>query len=430
MNEEIREGIGLQGTTMSLFVKIFKCNMELLSGKIDVMSDAVPPSKRLTLELLTKPYLIIGPPGIGKTAILSGMAKSLTDEAHEQGRDITFGFKALKLGDYEIGALTGVPMFDPNQNKIIKFQPDEFPDVERDGEYGILLLDEITTVDSFQILPALGLTDDTRRVSGYTLPPKWIVVAAGNGPECKNFVRLDDMLISRFIAFDIQYSYKEDFRNFAERSFVHPLVIAYLDFKPEDIVAIKSSEYDKAGKAFPCPRTWFDLSILIKQREAFGPISAMDMETIAGAKIGKETALKFAAFYRFKETMIFDVEKIFTGKEKMPSTVLKLQEEQFFIIMQYITAKFKDLLEEDSVNATYSDAMLTQSTHAMLWILDLGKLMLDRVLLALIRLTRNVTGTQDLLTSPEFEKYCPQLNKFFEDNAEAFANIDLSKMGG
>ena len=430
MSEETREGIGVNGTTLSTFVKIFKCNMELLSGKIDVMSDKVPASRRMTREQLTKPYLVIGPPGIGKTAILSGMAKRLTEEASKDGRNIRFGFKTLKLGDYEIGTLTGVPMFDQEKKKIVKFQPDEFPNVERDGEYGILLLDEITTADSFQILPALGLTDDTRRVSNYVLPPNWIVVAAGNGPECRNFVRLDDMLISRFITFDINYSYKEDFRSFAETSHVHPLVIAYLDFKPDDVLSVKSTEYDKAGKAFPCPRSWFDLSILIKQREAFGTVTADDLAVIAGSKIGKETALKFAAFYRFKESLVFDVDKIFTGRERMPSEFVKLPEEQFFIIMQYISARFKDLLEEDSVNPTYSVALLTQSTHAINWILDFGKIMLDRVLLALIRLTRTVKGTQDLLTSHEFEQYCPQLNRFFEVNAEAFAKIDITRMGG
>lgn len=438
MNEETREGIGANLLPMSAFVESVEFRMETLTGKYDAMLDAlaIPESERLTQAQLTKPFLVIGPPGIGKTVILSGIAEKLTADALNEGRSITIGFKAIRLGVHEIGDLTGIPMYDHKREKLVKFQPEDFPDAERDGEYGILLLDEITTVDLFQMLPALGLTDDTRTVTNYTLPPKWLVVAAGNGPECRNFVKLDDVLLTRFNCFDIQYDYQKDFRNFAEEQCVHPLVIAYLNFKPEDIVAVKSSEYDKAGKLFPCPRTWFDFSLLIKEIElkakikSRGPISATDMENLAAGKIGKETALKFAAFYQFSKTMIFDVEKIFLGKEKMPSTVLKLQEEQFHIIMEQITKKFKDLLVEDSVNATYSEALLTQSAHAMLWILDLGKLMLDRVLQALVKITRGTTGTQDLFSSPEFETYCPQMNKFFEDNAEAFANVDLLKYGG
>ena len=52
--------------------------------------------------------------------------------------------------------MQGIPVALPN-GKTVRVQMPDLPDPERDGEYGVLFLDEITTADEMQVQPALGL---------------------------------------------------------------------------------------------------------------------------------------------------------------------------------------------------------------------------------------------------------------------------------
>ena len=110
----------------------------------------------------------------------------------EMPKDKQFGFKKIQLGKLVVGDLTGIPVVMPDGTVKRVHVPDLPPNDPKDPnfkEYGVLFLDEITTVDEAQMQPALGLADSSRDMGEYKLPEHWLVVAAGNGPDCTNFMR-------------------------------------------------------------------------------------------------------------------------------------------------------------------------------------------------------------------------------------------------
>ena len=311
-SNESRETLNIPKCHMKDFYDDLRDKLSLVTGIVNYEQFG------LTLEDIRKPMLCVGLPGIGKTCGIISIVKSLNEVLKERGSDIHLGFKKILLGQTVVGSMQGIPVALPN-GKTVRVQMPDLPDPERDGEYGVLFLDEITTADEMQVQPALGLADDSRSLGEYTLPDHWVVVAAGNGPDCTNFIRLDDMTISRFVGYDISYNFVTDFRPYAHATDIQSDIIAFLNFSPDDVVHVMSDDTDEAGKLFPCPRTWERLSIELKMREAVGkPVDVEDIANFAGRVIGRQTGNEFGAFCRFKKTMKYDVDKIFEGTENPP----------------------------------------------------------------------------------------------------------------
>lgn len=103
------------------------------------------------------PAFLWGPPGVGKSAIVRDVAKER-------------GWKVIdfRCSTRDPVALMGLPDLagETTRWKV----PDEFPQVERDGEFGILFLDELNVAAPSMQAAAFGLVLD-RRVGEYTLPP-------------------------------------------------------------------------------------------------------------------------------------------------------------------------------------------------------------------------------------------------------------------
>ena len=191
-----REDLGIPKSKFSDFLDELRSKLFFMSGALRCEDFG------LTLKDVRKPILCIGLPGIGKTcgvmSVINEINSTLPEDKH-------FKFKKILLGQTTVGSLSGIPVVNSSTGDIRRAQAPELPTLEKEGEYGVLFLDEITTADEAQIQPALGLADDSRNIGEYTLPEHWLVVGAGNGPDCTNFVRLDDMTLSRFSPFDIQF---------------------------------------------------------------------------------------------------------------------------------------------------------------------------------------------------------------------------------
>ena len=97
--------------------------------------------------------LIVGLPGIGKTC---GIISSIKEMNKRLPAEKQLGFKKILLGQTVVGSLSGIPVSRPD-GTVVRIQIPDLPNPERDGEYGVLFLDEITTADEMQIQPALGL---------------------------------------------------------------------------------------------------------------------------------------------------------------------------------------------------------------------------------------------------------------------------------
>ena len=416
-----QEGLGVDKSTMSEFFDTLEGTLALLTGLVTI------PNAEIPLEDLRKPLLVIGTPGVGKTAGIISMIKKINKRLEESDNETIkehkLGFKKILLGQTVVGSLSGIPVVNPSTGKVTRVQMPDLPDVTKDGEYGVLFLDEITTADEAQIQPALGLCDDSRSLGEYTLPEHWLVVGAGNGPDCSNFLRLDDMTITRFGGgvFDISYNFKTDWRPWAHANNISPDIIAYLNFAPEAMARVESTEMDKAGKLSPNPRTWEALDIQLKKREALGkPVSATEMGHFASRIIGIKTAREFSAFLAFKTKMSYDADKIIAGTEVDPGL---MQKEEFHIILQACIKKLQLIFKETKIDGTahdYPEETYKKFANTVRWFLKINEI--ENQTNALLEMRDDIPDFGFMLMEDDLIKMVPELDDFFMNNADLLAD--------
>lgn len=417
MGYDSEENIGVDKCALSEFFTCLKGQLQLVTGLIEMPSE-------LTLADVRRPNMVLGDPGIGKTCGII----SIIDELNAQlPTDKKLGFKKILLGQTVVGSLSGIPVINNQTGEVKRVQAPDLPVAERDGEYGVLFLDEITTADEAQVQPALGLCDDTRNIGTYQLPEHWVVVAAGNGPSCANFLELHDMTLSRFVAFDVRYDYQKDWRPWAHAHGINELIIAFLNFKPEYIVHVVTSEEDKSGKQFACPRTWTRLSTELKMRELQGRrVSQNELQGFASRIIGTDAAREFAAFSMFNKTLKVDHDDILSGKVRKAEVTLQLEE--FHIIIQQISKRLIKLSESTDPNDAKSvDHAYEVIGNAMRWIISTKDIMLDRTFNAISEINTEVADVGNVLADFErFSEYCPEWVDFLDEYSAALTDTENS----
>lgn len=412
---EQQEGLNLPHSTLTEF-------FDDVEGKLAMLTGLVPYEDfGLTLEEIRRPLLVIGKPGIGKTC---GVLSSIREMNKKLPKDRKLGFKKILLGQTVVGSLSGIPVSKPD-GTVVRIQLPDLPNPQRDGEYGVLFLDEITTADEMQIQPALGLADDSRSLGEYSLPEHWIVIGAGNGPDCTNFVRLDDMTLTRFSAYDINYNYHKDFRPYAHATGINEDIIAFLNFKPDLCVRPESTDMDSAGKMFPCPRTWERLSIELKMRKVQGkPVDPDQIANFAGRIIGIKAGREFGAFMQYRKTLAYDIDKILAGTEKDPE--VGMPAETYHIIIQSLIKKITDKVKTyDSIDDIPLH-VYEMCGHMLHWILKFQEL--ERKVNAIAEIRDDCDLLVDLIFDDDFaENYCPEIDDFLRENNvllnSAFNNI-------
>lgn len=412
---EQQEGLNLPHSTLTEF-------FDDVEGKLAMLTGLVPYEDfGLTLEEIRRPLLVIGKPGIGKTC---GVLSSIREMNKKLPKDRKLGFKKILLGQTVVGSLSGIPVSKPD-GTVVRIQLPDLPNPQRDGEYGVLFLDEITTADEMQIQPALGLADDSRSLGEYSLPEHWIVIGAGNGPDCTNFVRLDDMTLTRFSAYDINYNYHKDFRPYAHATGINEDIIAFLNFKPDLCVRPESTDMDSAGKMFPCPRTWERLSIELKMRKVQGkPVDPDQIANFAGRIIGIKAGREFGAFMQYRKTLAYDIDKILAGTEKDPE--VGMPAETYHIIIQSLIKKITNKVKTyDSIDDVPLH-VYEMCGHMLHWILKFQEL--ERKVNAIAEIRDDCDLLVDLIFDDDFaENYCPEIDDFLRENNvllnSAFNNI-------
>lgn len=404
------EDLGVPKSNMSEFIQDLRGRLTLLTDLVDYESLG------LSLKQIRKPYFVVGLPGIGKTCGIQNVIKEINEELPE-GKKL--GFKKILLGQTVVGSLTGIPVV-KQDGTVVRVQMPDLPDAERDGEYGVLFLDELTTSDEMQMQPALALCDDSRCIGEYTLPEHWIVVAAGNGPDCTNFVRTDDAMISRFVVFDINYDFKKDWRPYALATDINSDIIAFLDFDNTACVRVESNEMNKAGKAFPCPRTWERLSDELKIRKALGnPVPQNKLANFAGRIVGIKAGREFEAFCQFRQTLQFSADKILAGKEVKPG---EIQQEVFHIILQDCVKAAKKLLDSTTTGGgDYPLSTYKAVANMVDWFLCLESA--EMKLNSVVEMRNDIPALGLMLSEDDFVDLCPTYDNFLGEYSDMILEV-------
>ena len=180
-----------------------------------------------------RPIFLMGPPGIGKTAVMEQIAQelgvglvsySMTHHTRQSALGLpfietkTYGGKEYAVSEYTMSEIIA-SVYDMMEDTGIK--------------EGILFLDEINCV-SETLAPSMLQFLQYKIFGRHRVPEGWIVVTAGNPPEYNKSVRDFDVVTwDRLKRIDVEPDY-DVWKEFAWKSGVHPAVSTYLDIKRDD----------------------------------------------------------------------------------------------------------------------------------------------------------------------------------------------------
>ena len=240
---------------------------------------------------MQRPVLLMGPPGIGKTAILSQLAQ----EEH-------IGLAAYTMTHHTRQSALGLPVivgrtaagktFRATEYTMSEIIASVYEQMEKTGlREGILFLDEINCV-SETLMPAILQMLQNKTFGVHSLPEGWLIVAAGNPPRYNQSARSFDMAtLDRVRCIELEPSLAA-WQPYAAASGVHPAVLSYLRLHPEHFFLCSASA---AAGEFATARGWEELSALLLAYEALGyPCTLAQMQQYLHAQ---EAAAGFAAFY-------------------------------------------------------------------------------------------------------------------------------------
>lgn len=257
-----------------------------------------------------RPVFLMGPPGIGKTAIMEQVASeldvglisySMTHHTRQSALGLPFIEKKTYGGqEYSISEYT--------MSEIIA---SVYEMIEKTGyKEGILFLDEINCV-SETLAPAMLQFLQYKIFGRHRVPEGWIVVTAGNPPEYNNSVREFDIVTwDRLKRIDVEPDYNV-WKEYAYKKGIHAAIITYLDIKKADFYKIESTV---DGKSFVTARGWCDLSDMMRLYEKHGIKidEKLIIQYLQNKKIAKDFAIYYDLFNKYKSD--YQIDTILNGK--------------------------------------------------------------------------------------------------------------------
>jgi hypothetical protein len=243
-----------------------------------------------------RPVFLWGPPGIGKSELVAGIAEELGGVCVD-----------LRLGQMEPTDIRGIPFYNKDSGKMDWAPPIDLPDEEFASQYPIvvLFLDEMNQAapavqgSAFQLIL-------NRRIGKYVLPDNVVIVAAGNRESDKGIsYRMPTPLANRFVHLEMRSDF-DAWQQWAVNNRIHKDVVGYISFAKQDLC-----DFDprSSGRSFATPRSWTFVSQLLEDGE-----DDTNMDLIAGT-IGEGLAVKFMAHRKIASNMP-KPEDILSGKIK------------------------------------------------------------------------------------------------------------------
>jgi len=245
-----------------------------------------------------RPVLLIGAPGIGKTAIMEQISEELG-----------IGLVSYSMTHHTRQSAIGLPkietrMFGDKEYMVSEYTMSEivasvYECIEETGlQEGILFLDEINCV-SETLAPAMLQFLQYKTFGKHEVPEGWIIATAGNPPEHNKSVReFDIVTLDRVKKIIVEPDY-EVWKEYAYKKQVHAAVTTYLEIKKNDFYRIETTI---DGMEFVTARGWDDLSTMIKLYEKQGyPVDERLIgQYLQHAKVAKDFAIYYDLYNKYK----------------------------------------------------------------------------------------------------------------------------------
>lgn len=220
------------------------------------------------------PAFLWGAPGIGKSDIVR--------QAAAANNLPLIDLRAVLLDPVDLRGLPTV-----KDSKAVWLPMGELPDAARDGQDGVLLLDELNAAAPMVQAACFGLVLD-RRLGEYRLPSGWRVVAAGNRQSDRaSAQRMPSALANRFLHIDVDPDL-DGWSQWALRSGIEPVLVAFLRFRPALL-----HDFQPDRIANPTPRSWAMANRILQS----GIAGQAEMLALIGC-VGEGAAAELVAFLK------------------------------------------------------------------------------------------------------------------------------------
>ena len=257
-----------------------------------------------------RPMLLMGPPGIGKTAIMEQIASELginlvSYTITHHTRQSAIGLPFISKRDF------GGEEYSVTEYTMSEIIAAVYEQIERSGIHeGILFLDEINCV-SETLAPMMLQFLQYKTFGTHKVPDGFVIVTAGNPPEYNRSVRdFDIVTLDRVKRLDITADV-EAWKRYAYQMGVHGAILAYLDIKKENFYIVKA---DLAGSQFVTARGWEDLSRIMTVYEEMGlPITReLVLQYLEDPEVARDFATYYALYQKYRTS--YHVPEILAGQ--------------------------------------------------------------------------------------------------------------------
>lgn len=195
--------------------------------------------------------MIWGGPGIGKSEIPQQVADSLNMTLID--------FRANLFDPVDVRGVPHIQAVKETGERFTRWAvPDIFPIEQRDGETGILFIDELPTAPPATQNAFLQLLL-TRQIGDYVLPKGWSVIAAGNRlTDAAAVYQMPSPVRNRLAHYELEANL-DDWVSWAYNNNINSDLIGFIQYRPGLLYNFSADDY-----AFPTPRSWSFVSNKLK----------------------------------------------------------------------------------------------------------------------------------------------------------------------
>lgn len=355
--------------------------------------------KRQFVEGNKRPIFGLGKGGIGKT-------ESILDLAKELG----VGYIDIRLLMYSEVDLKGIPYPNSTNTATVWLQNDILPRADRDGERGILVLDEITSVARSVRTAAYQLLNE-RRLGEYVLPDGWMIVCLGNGEEDGgDFQGMEGNFANRCSIFNVAPNL-DAWKEWAFKAGINYLVLGYVSWRPSDLHTFNPES--ETEMLFASPRSWKAVSDILN---IYGFNKDDDINNLRIiSNVGSRVGNQFISFCKYKDAAVSPSD-ILAGKSVREITEMEV----LFMTMQGVIKLMTESIKTDKTNnGKLTSGTLEKCANGIKWMLGL-KSVEHQVMAIKDFVTSDRETVTQMFLNADFNKLCPELMEFAKRNSCIF----------